>query len=173
MRQIYFVLLTASLVFAASPAPAQITPEAPATDHLSTTEQQNLARVQQIHAPGLGLIQRLRDSGLLLEDAEWWVAGPRDILPFAGSWTGLEGVAEFQKRLGETMKYDKVEIKQYLVSGNDVAAIFMGTGVARATGAPFESEIVRLYSFREGKIIRVRNYYDTASYVKAVTATRN
>lgn len=30
------------------------------------------------------------------------------------------------------------------------------------------SEIVRLYTFRNGKIVRVRNYYDTDSYVRAV-----
>ena len=77
-------------------------------------------------------------------------------------------MAEFQKRLTETMRYDKVELQRFIVSGDDVAAIFVGEGVARATGKPFSSEIVRLYTFANGKVVRVRNYYDTAAYIKAV-----
>ncbi|MDQ3697963.1 MAG: nuclear transport factor 2 family protein [Gemmatimonadota bacterium] len=165
----FLLLLALGWALLPGRASAQSAPATPALDQLSPREQQNLARIQQIHAPGLGLIQRLRDSDLLTEDAEWWVAGPPEVLPFAGSWRGLEGVAEFQTRLGETMRYDTVELKQYLVSGEHVAAIFLGAGVARATGRPFRSEIVRLYTFHDGKIVRVRNYYDTAAYVAAVS----
>lgn len=135
---------------------------------LSSKEARNLELIQQIHESDGGLIQQLRDSGLLTDDAEWWVAGPRDVLPFAGSWHGLDGVAEFQRLLGETMRYDSVELQRYLVRGDDVAAIFLGAGIARASHRPFRSEIVRLYTFSNGNIVRVRNAYDTASYVAAV-----
>ncbi|MFN2398486.1 MAG: nuclear transport factor 2 family protein, partial [Gemmatimonadaceae bacterium] len=91
-------------------------------------------------------------------------------LPFAGTWRGIAGIAEFEQRLGATMRYDRVELRRYMVSGDDVAAIFVGAGVAKATGRPFESEIVRLYTFSGGKVVRVRNYYDTAAYVAAVRA---
>lgn len=64
-------------------------------------------------------------------------------------------MAEFQRHLGQTMRYDKVELQRYLVSGEDVAAIFLGEGIARASGRPFRSEIVRLYTIRDGKIVRV------------------
>jgi ketosteroid isomerase-like protein len=67
------------------------------------------------------------------------------------------------------MRYDKVEIKEYLVDGDQVAAIFHPEGITLATGKPFNSEILRLYIFKDGKIIRVRNFYDTASYVEAVS----
>ena len=67
------------------------------------------------------------------------------------------------------MRYDKTELKEYIVDGNQVAAIFWGEGIARSTGKPFKSEILRLYTFRDGKIIRVRNFYDTAAYISAVS----
>ena len=67
------------------------------------------------------------------------------------------------------MRYDKTEIKEYIVDGDQVGAIFWGEGVAKTTGKPFQSEILRLYTFKEGKIIKVRNFYDTASYVSAVS----
>lgn len=136
--------------------------------HLSDAELRNLRHIQRIHEPGLGLVRRFRESGLLADSAEWWVAGPREILSFAGSWRGLEGIVEFERRLGATMRYSKVEIQQYLVSGNDVVVVFLGEGVARATGKPFRSEIVRVYSFSRGQVVRVRNFYDTHAYVRAV-----
>ena len=146
-------------------------PLPPAAAHLagqlSPLEEQHLAVIRGIHE-GRGIIQRARESGILADSAEWWVAGPPEILPFAGTWRGIAGIAEFERRLDATMRYDRVELRRYLVSGDDVAAIFIGAGVAKATGRPFESEIVRLYTFRDGKVVRVRNYYDTAAYVAAV-----
>lgn len=168
MRNLVVIAFGLLVVACRVPAPALPPQAAALTGHLSPTEQRALAAIRQIHEPGLGLIQRLRESGLLVDSAEWWVAGPPEVLPFAGTWRGLDGVAEFQRRLGATMRYDTVEVREYLVSGEQVAAIFLGAGVARATGKPFRGEIVRLYTFSEGKIVRVRNYYDTGGYVRAV-----
>ena len=159
------MVVGASCRSAAPPLPPQA---APLAGHLSPLEQRQFDAIRKIHEPGLGLIQRFRESGLLADTAEWWVAGPRDVLPFAGKWRGVEGVAEFQRQLDATMRYDKVELQEYLVSGNQVGVIFFGEGVARATGAPFRSEIVRLYTFANGKVVRVRNFYDTESYVRAI-----
>ena len=130
--------------------------------------QSNLATVRAIHEAKGGIIQAARDSGVLAEDVEWIVPGPPRILPFAGTWHGLEGIAEFQRLLAETMRYDRAEILEYFADADHVGAIFLGEGVARATGRPFRSEILRLYTFRGGFITRVRNFYDTAIYVAAV-----
>lgn len=166
-------LLVVAVLSACHPQAPALPPQAQSLEgHLSSEERRALEAIRGIHAPGLGLIQRFRESGLLADSAEWWVAGPRDVLPFAGSWRGLAGVMEFERHLGATMRYDKVEIREYLVSGNQVAAIFFGEGVARGTGAAFSSEIVRLYTFQDGKVVRVRNYYDTDSYVRAVRGGR-
>ncbi|MFN2398627.1 MAG: nuclear transport factor 2 family protein, partial [Gemmatimonadaceae bacterium] len=91
---------------------------------LSPLEQQHLAVVRGIHE-GRGIIQRARESGILDDSVEWWVAGPPEMLPFAGTWRGIAGIAEFEQRLGATMRYDRVELRRYMVSGDDVAAIFV------------------------------------------------
>jgi uncharacterized protein len=137
--------------------------------HLSEQEARELGVIRWIHE-GQGIIQRFRDSGALHDSVEWVVPGPPDILPFAGTWRGLTGIVEFQRRLDTSMRYDRVALLQYLVSANTVAAVFVGEGVSRVTGHPFRSEILRLYTFDPSgsKIIRVRNYYDTAAYVAAV-----
>jgi hypothetical protein len=134
---------------------------------LETPMTENLELIRKFHDAGTS-IQKLRDSDLLAEDVEWWVAGPKDVLPFAGMWRGLEGVAEFHRLLRETMRYDRTDLQRYLADGDAVAAIFIGAGIARKTGRSFESEIVRLYTLQNRRIIRVRNYYDTSAYVRAV-----
>lgn len=137
--------------------------------HLSPLEARELAIIRWIHE-GSGIIQRFRDSGAFADSVEWFVPGPADVLPFAGTWRGLAGIAEFQQRLDVTMRYDRVELLEYLASANSVAAVFLGEGIARATGRPFRSEILRLYTFDPGSglIVSVRNFYDTAAYVAAV-----
>src|SRR5436189_276362 len=83
--------------------------------HLSRVERQHLDAISYIHG-GRNLVKRARESGVLAENVEWWVSGPPEILPVAGLWHGLEGVAEFQMKLGETMKYDKTDLVRYIVS---------------------------------------------------------
>ena len=151
-----------------SPPPAAVALEG----HLSPQEARELAVVRWIHE-GSGIIRRFHDSGALADSVEWIVPGPPDVLPFAGTWRGLAGIEAFTAALDRTMRYDRVELREYMVSANEVGAVFLGEGVARATGRPFRSEILRLYTFdpATGKITRVRNYYDTSAYVAAVRGT--
>jgi hypothetical protein len=121
---------TAPVVHSPSaPAPALPPAAAHLAGHLSPLEQQHLAVIRGIHE-GRGIIQRARESGILVDSVEWWVPGPPEVLPFAGTWRGIAGIAEFERRLDSTMRYDRVELRRYLVSGDDVAALFLGAGVA-------------------------------------------
>lgn len=133
----------------------------------SKQERKNLQIIKDFHN-GTTPVKKFIESGLMSDSIEWWVPGPKNILPFAGLWKGSEGITEFSAQLGKTMRYDKVEIKEYIIDGDEIAAIFWGEGIALSTGKPFHSEILRLYTFKDGKIIKVRNYYDTNSYVAAL-----
>ena len=137
-------------------------------NRLTAREKTNLDIVIQFHS-GSGYIKKFIESGKMSEDVEWFVPGQKAILPFAGLWKGVAGITEFSRLLDSTMRYDKVEIKEYVVDGDRVAAIFWAEGIAKGTGKPFKSEVLRLYTFKGGKIIEVRNFYDTASYVSAVS----
>lgn len=108
------------------------------------------------------------NSDLLTESTEWWAAGPREILPWAGTVRGREAIARWFKTLNDTMEYDQFEPFERIAQGDTVIVLYHGSGRAKSTGRPFESDIVRIYTIRDGKIIRVRNYYDTASYVSAL-----
>jgi ketosteroid isomerase-like protein len=165
---VYFLLRLTFLFFISSTsfkAESQVTGS---SRKKTKQEKQHLEIVSKFHS-GSGYIKKFIESGLMSEDIEWFVPGPKDILPFAGLWKGADGIEEFNRLLDATMRYDKVEIKEYIVDGDQVAAIFWAEGIAKSTGKTFKSEILRLYTFKEGKIIKVRNFYDTASYVSAVS----
>ncbi len=175
MRVFACVLFSACRTVSPMVTPTPLGPPPPAAavleGHLSPQEARELAIIRWIHE-GSGIIQRFRESGALADNVEWIVPGPSNVLPFAGTWRGLSGVAEFARLLDATMRYDRVELQEYLVSANSVAAVFLGEGIARASGRPFRSEILRLYTFDSPgeRIVRVRNFYDTGAYVSAVRA---
>jgi ketosteroid isomerase-like protein len=66
------------------------------------------------------------------------------------------------------MDYEKFDVEELISDGDHVVAIITAAGRAIRAGRPFVSHIVRVYAFRGGKIVRVRNFYDTAAYERAL-----
>jgi ketosteroid isomerase-like protein len=130
-------------------------------------ERRNFALIQGIHMAEGGMVAAVRQSGALAEDVEWWLPGP-EVLPFAGTWKGLDGLWQLERVVHKALRVDKVELTKYLVSGNDVGAVFTVEAYARATGRPFHTEVFRLYTLDDGRIVRIRSSYDTAAVVEAV-----
>lgn len=129
----------------------------------------NLDVVKQLHG-SRPYSQNLLRSPALADSAEWWAAGSRDRLPWAGTWRGRDGIAQFFEALNRVMDYERFETEEYITEGGTVVAIIAAGGRAIATGRPFESHIVRVYTFEHGRIVRIRNYYDTAAYERALEA---
>ena len=122
----------------------------------------------------LALVARLRPHGeeplfpALAADVEWWVAGSPEILPWAGTFRGPAAVQRWFEDLNATMDYQQFEATEFVAQGETVVVVHEASGVARTTGRPFRSEIVRIWTVRAGKVVRVRSYYDTHAYVAAV-----
>jgi hypothetical protein len=116
----------------------------------------NVAAVRSLHV-GAGL-SRDRLWALLADDVEWYALGSPDVLPWAGTVRGHEGVRRWLAVLNEAMDYERF----------DLVEVVLGGGKAVATGKPFESEIVRIWTFRGGRAVKVRSYYDTQAYAAAL-----
>jgi len=131
---------------------------------MSTTEE-NLAIIKKIHeAPDY----KESVAQYLADDVEWWADGPKEVLPWAGTFYGPKGKEEWSNRLNSLMEYEQFEIKEYIAQGDNVVVVLFAKGYAKPTKKKFESEIVRIYTLRNGKIVRVRSYYNTAAYVSAL-----
>lgn len=108
----------------------------------------------------------------LAEDVEWWVAGSPELLPFSGTVRGPDAVVEWHKVLRALFHYgDDQEVVS--LSGDDEVALllFRATVTALPTGRSFASEIARVFFVRDGRIERVRSYFDTHAYVTALGAS--
>lgn len=125
--------------------------------------------VRALHSPADGtLVSDL--FALLGDDVEWQVAGSLERLPWAGIVHGPEGVRGWLATLNEHMDYDRFELVDIYGDGNTVVEIVQASGRAAASGRPFASEIVRIWTFRDGRAVLVRSYYDTAAYERAFLA---
>ena len=123
----YHTILRLTLLFIILLSCLQGTTQATdSSQHLTFLEAKHLEIVKQFHS-AKGFIKKFIESGMMAEDVEWFVPGPKEILPFAGLWKGEEGIKEFNRLLTATMRYDKAEVKEYIVDGNQVAAIFWGS----------------------------------------------
>ena len=130
-------------------------------------ERENLRLIEQLHV-GESYSKNLLKSNLLTDDTEWWAAGPQDRLPWAGGHRGLQKIAQWFQVLNAAMEYDQFEPFETVAQGDTVVVVYPAKGRARSTGRAFKSDIVRIYNFHGGKLVRVRSYYDTAAYVAAL-----
>lgn len=126
----------------------------------------NLALVKRLHQGDRPMRELLME--LATDDIEWWAAGPPELLPWAGTVRGRDALPRWFETLGGAMRYDQFEPRGYIAQGDEVVMIVDAKGVARATGRPFHSEVVRIFTLRDGKVARVRSYYDTHAYVAAL-----
>lgn len=135
----------------------------------STQVQSNRAIIEELHRQP-SYTKALLALPALADDVEWWAAGSRDRLPWAGTWRGKAAVQDFFRVLAREMKYEKFEAEELVAEGDRVIAIVSASGHAVRSGRPFESHVIREYQFRDGRIVRVRNFYDTAAYERALAA---
>jgi len=115
-----------------------------------------------------GRLRRVPLFELLDESVEWEALGPVELFGWAGKHHGHDGVRVWFESLNAAMAYERFELLELYAEGETVIEVIAAAGTARATGRPFASEVVRIWTFRDGKAVRVRSYYDTYGYAAAV-----
>ena len=129
--------------------------------------QEQLDAIKALHGSAAGHLSRQNLLELLAEDVEWYVLGSPDILPWAGVYRGPAEVSGWFDRLSEHLQYEQFEPVEFIGQADTVVEVIRASGRAKATGRPFRSEVVRIWTFRGHKVVRVRSYYDTANYLAA------
>lgn len=132
----------------------------------------NREAVRQLHDPDeSGRLRRDRLFELLDEGVEWQALGPTELFPWAGTHRGHAGVRRWFDLLNDAMAYERFDLLELYSDDETVIEVIAAAGRARATGARFASEVVRVWSFHDGKAVRVRSYYDTYGYAAALLGT--
>jgi uncharacterized protein len=127
-------------------------------------EQNNFEAVRRIY-------QLVNDGDLpavlkmLADDVEMFVFGSAKV-PWAGHWRGRSGAEQFMTKMGGA-----AEVKDHpdilMGAGDYVVAIHRPEVRVRATGHDGSFNCVHVWTFREGLVVRFREYADTAAWEAA------
>ena len=105
---------------------------------------------------------------LLSDDVEWRaVIGTEGVVPTSGLRRGRAGVGEFFQQLSTATAFEAFEPREFIAQGDQVAVVGRYKGKALATGKPYDSEWVMVFTVRNGKVVRFREYADSRQLVAA------
>ena len=96
---------------------------------------------------------------------------PQSIWPWAGSRSGRQGLAEFFAGLSQTLEYERLEPHQFIAQDDSVAVLSERTRV-KATGMFFEISEVHLFKLKNGNVVQLTIFEDTAPIIAALQGYR-
>jgi uncharacterized protein len=99
---------------------------------------------------------------LLAEDVELEMLGPPDV-PLTGRWRGREQVAEAVRTNFGLLQDQQAELLAVVAQGDTVVLYAQERGRYRPTGRAYDIHWVQLFTFRGGRVVRVRSLCDTAA----------
>ena len=131
----------------------------------------NEAQNTQIVKNAYAAFQRGDIGGVLatLDDSIEWqaVIGTEGVVPHAGVRRGTNGVAEFFQLLGGTMDFHAFEPQEFIAEGDQVAVVGKYKAQVKQTAKTIESGWVMVFTLKNGKVVRFREFTDSAQLVKA------
>jgi uncharacterized protein len=99
---------------------------------------------------------------LYADDVTWEVYGPSTI-PTAGTRHGLAEVQESFGTVNSTMTAQAFEPREFIAQGDQVVALGDYAWTVKATGRTFSANWAHVATLKNGKIVRFREYTDTAA----------
>jgi ketosteroid isomerase-like protein len=103
------------------------------------------------------------------DDVEWDAAGPAEV-PQAGLFRGKSGVADFFRILADAEEPQFLETEAFVAQGERVLVLGHYSARVRSTGHTAQADFVHSFVMRDGKVVKYRQYYDTARYAQAYHA---
>lgn len=89
-------------------------------------------------------------------------------LPWGGYYKGApEGVHSFFSKLLAAVD-SRVEIEKTWDAGNAVVVVGRTIGTVKASGKPFNVDIVHVWTVRDGKVVRFNPYIDTPAMLEVL-----
>ena len=134
------------------------------------TEEENVRTIQEAYASfQRGDVQAVLN--VLTDDVEWVTPGPTSILPLAGHRRGRDEVGQFFSLLNGSEEVEQFEPQEYVAQGNNVVVFVKYRSRITSTGHTANSDLVHVFTVRDGKIAEFREYFDTAAAVEAYRTT--
>jgi ketosteroid isomerase-like protein len=134
------------------------------------SESRNVQVVKDAYAAFLrGDVQSILAS--LDQNVEWeGVKGAEGVAPHAGLRRGPAQVAQFFQQVGGSIEFHKFEPREFIAQGDQVAVVGEYEGSLKENGTRMKSDWVMVFTIRDGKIARFREWTDSAQLVRAYGA---
>ena len=104
---------------------------------------------------------------LLAEDVDWHFNGRTQDVPFAGHWHGHREMVDFFGTVARTCDVLEFGPDEIIPMGEHVLSLGHERVRVKATGREFASNWAHLFTINEGKVTRLREFYDTAAIAEA------
>ena len=128
--------------------------------------QQNIQIVQDLYS-AFGRGDAPAILNLLAEDIDWFFNGRPSDVPFAGQRQGHAQMIEFFTIVGQSCAVLAFGPHEIMAFDDKVLSLGNERVQVRATGKIFGTEWAHLFTIQEGKIVKLREYYDTATMAEA------
>lgn len=129
------------------------------------SEQANLEIMKEAYAAfergDIAAVLSVEDPNTELE-----IAGPKDI-PWAGSFRGHDGARKYFAAIEAEADFDAFEPHTFLAEGDKVVVLGFEKVRSKRTGRSYENNWVHAFTLANGKIMRFREYCDTATVAAA------
>ena len=131
------------------------------------SEAQNTQSVKDAYAAfGRGDVNAI--LAMVDDSIEWdGVKGAEGVAPQAGLRRGKVAVGAFFQQVGSTLDFQAFEPKEFVAQGDSVVAVGFYKATVKATQRQTGSDWVMVFNFRGGKIVRFREFTDSAALVRA------
>jgi ketosteroid isomerase-like protein len=97
---------------------------------------------------------------------------PQLIWPWAGRRKARAGFAEFVAGIYETLEYEQFEAREYIPEKDRVSVVLFERTCVKASGVIFEIDEVHVFKFKDGRVVQLMIFEDTAPIIAAPQAYR-
>ncbi len=94
------------------------------------------------------------------EDIDWQLFIPPEI-PYSGRYRGRGELADYFRKFADAAQIEEFEIHEFIVGEDAVVVLGWDRVSVKSTGRHFEMNWAHVYHFRDGKVVRFREYFDT------------
>ncbi len=104
---------------------------------------------------------------VMADDIEWVNPGDPAGDPNAGTFNGREAVLGWFGGLASTLDFTTFEPREFIAQNDTVVSLVYAEATARDTGRALVNHEAHVWTLRDGKIARFKNYQDTAAVAAA------
>lgn len=133
---------------------------------MNNENNQQIQVVQELYA-AFGRADMPAILTLLDEQVDWYFVGRPQDVPFAGQRQGHQQMIDFFVTIAETCEVLEFGPHEVIPMGDHVLVLGHERVLVKSTNRLFETDWAHLFTVRQGKIVRLREFYDTATMANA------